>query len=1283
MIINKKPFITTTSLLMLALSSSVHAAIQNPGFESGDSDWDISWNGKIISKANNINSGAKGSRIGVKSGDDGAIEQIVTGLTPNTDYELSAYVKVKSSSTINIGVKDYGYAEAWTTSSSGSFTKVSLQFSTGPSNTTATIYGYRSAGTGYVYADDFELVNLSGPSDTTAPTVSLSSSEASPTAANTIPVTITFSEEVTNFDASDLVITNGTASNFSANAANTEWTVDITPTASGDVNVSIAADSAEDLAGNLNIASNAFSIEYAPAPVATNLTLNPSFESGDANWNTSWNASVVSSESVEGSHAVRVGNGAAAGAAEQVISGLTPNTLYRLSASGRVDDASSQLDIGVKFYGGVQLYTPITSTNYQTISIDFTTGATDTSATIYAYRALGSAYGFADDFSVIDVAGGTPPPVDTTDPTLIISSTEASPTFNSPIPVTVTFSEEVTDFDETDVIISNGSISNFVANAGNTVWTMDVTPYADGAVDVNVAVASAFDLAGNYSEASNLFSIEYYAPVVDTTAPTVNITSSAGSSTTLSPIPVTVSFNEDVTGFSSADLIISNGTVSNFTTTGANVWTMDITPVAAGNVDISIAAAAADDLAGNASEASNLLSISYSTAPTGENLVPNGGFEDGVGNWDDSWQAQLQTGGTEAYEGQNAMRFGTSGEGGAIEKDVTGLKPSTIYELTVYGRLGDTNTTFDFGVKDYDSANNHDEHFDSFSSTTYTQKAIRFTTGQTDTSAHIFAWRGDAATWGGGLAYVDNFSIVEIGPAPVTQPDPETPTGGCYTPETSSGNSNYYVDSAAGDDCNDGLTPATAWQSLHKPNTTTFNAGDQILLKDNGIWTGVLKPLGSGVAGNHIVLGKYGSGGSEQRPIINGNGTEHAVFLHNQEYFEITNLEVINSAEPDAKKRGIEVLNTDAGILHQIHIKNNYVHDIDGDNTKDTDGSAGIMVTVRKGSSPVMSNYDGIYIENNAVVRADRTAINTSSAWWCRPSVGCNDGTGYKAHTNVIVRNNYVEDAGGDGIVPINSESALVEYNLVNGANINSKMHNVAIWTWNADNTLFQNNEAYNTQETVDGQGFDVDYGQDGTIFQYNYSHDNVGGFMLVATSPTGSTTNTIIRYNVSQNDYERIFHIAGQADGMKIYNNTLYLPAGSVTKPILVTEWGGAYPANIEFYNNIFHLDGAGDWEGIDNVVGNFIFDSSNIVYGSHTAGEPNNAIDVNPLLVAPGTATTGTYTNGALTFGNFDGYKLQTGSPAIGTGVVIPGAPSVDFWGNAVSATAPNIGAYAGSGE
>ncbi len=57
---------------------------------------------------------------------------------------------------------------------------------------------------------------------------------------------------------------------------------------------------------------------------------------------------------------------------------------------------------------------------------------------------------------------------------------------------------------------------------------------------------------------------------------------------------------------------------------------------------------------------------------------------------------------------------------------------------------------------------------------------------------------------------------------------------------------------------------------------------------------------------------------------------------------------------------------------------------------------------------------------------------------------------------------------------------------------------------------------------------------------QYNYSHDNEGGFMLIMnwyeqTSPT-------VRYNISQNDKDKIFELArGGAQGTAIYNNTIF----------------------------------------------------------------------------------------------------------------------------------------------
>lgn len=51
--------------------------------------------------------------------------------------------------------------------------------------------------------------------------------------------------------------------------------------------------------------------------------------------------------------------------------------------------------------------------------------------------------------------------VDTQSPTVAITSSETSPTNNNPIPVTITFNESVIGFDNTDISLTNGSVTSF------------------------------------------------------------------------------------------------------------------------------------------------------------------------------------------------------------------------------------------------------------------------------------------------------------------------------------------------------------------------------------------------------------------------------------------------------------------------------------------------------------------------------------------------------------------------------------------------------------------------------------------------------------------------------------------------------------------------------------------------------------------------------------------------------------------------------------------------------
>ena len=93
----------------------------------------------------------------------------------------------------------------------------------------------------------------------------------------------------------------------------------------------------------------------------------------------------------------------------------------------------------------------------------------------------------------------------------------------------------------------------------------------------------------------------------DTTSPTVVISTDADAPVT-GPFSLTIAFSESVTGFDLADLVVGNGSASTFQGTGSSYSAM-ITPAASGTVTVDIAAAAAEDDAGNPSVAADQFSI--------------------------------------------------------------------------------------------------------------------------------------------------------------------------------------------------------------------------------------------------------------------------------------------------------------------------------------------------------------------------------------------------------------------------------------------------------------------------------------------------------------------------------------------------------------------------------------------------------------------------------------------------------------------------------------------------
>ena len=477
----------------------------------------------------------------------------------------------------------------------------------------------------------------------------------------------------------------------------------------------------------------------------------------------------------------------------------------------------------------------------------------------------------------------------------------------------------------------------------------------------------------------------------------------------------------------------------------------------------------------------------------------------------------------------------------------------------------------------------------------------------------------------------------------------------------SPGGTAYYVDSAAGSDANDGHSARHPWRSLDRVNSGTFGPGDRILLRAGSRWAGFLSPGGSGAAGRPITVSRYGNG---PKPAVDAGGKALAtVYLYNGEYWDVSDLDIANRAPTRVPGlAGVEVRLENFGVAHGVRLHGLDVHDVLGSNVKDAGGGNGISCA--SGGDRVKTLYDGLTIEDCRLTRTDRNGI-TMSAYYARPS--------WPLSTHVVIRGNTLTDIGGDGIVPIGCDGCLIEHNTLRGGRMRAQDYAAGIWPWSCDNTVVQFNEVSGMKGTMDGEGYDSDYNCRHTLFQYNYSHDNDGGFMLICDdggqSPPWNIGNsgTVIRYNLSANDGLHTFNITGPCQNTQVYNNTFYLGKGQDIPLVASGNWGGKWAADTRFSNNVFYVDGKArfDFGGMTRVA----FDSN--AYWGAIANRPADphAVTADPHLAAPGTP-------------GVQGYAPLVGSPLLRAGRGIPDNDGPDFWGNFLPSTGPvSIGASQGT--
>ncbi|GAA4503224.1 hypothetical protein GCM10023172_27720 [Hymenobacter ginsengisoli] len=419
----------------------------------------------------------------------------------------------------------------------------------------------------------FDQLQVTG---TPAATVnSLVRASASPTNAATVNYTVTFGAPVTgltasNFSLTTTGITGATVGTPVSTGSGSTWTVPVnTGTGSGTLTLNLANDTnlSVDITTTLPFAGETYNIDKT-TPTTTITSSTPGVSNGATTSTTPIAFTITFSESVlnfvQGD--VQVAGGNLSGFS--VASGTTYT--FNVTPNG----------------------------NGSVVTVNVAAGV--------ANDAAGNANTAASQYSVTYVAPSTT--------VTSITTTTSSPTNASSIPYTVTFAASVTGLTTANFsllpTVTGASISS-VSGSGTTYTVVVNTGTGNGSLQLN--------LANSTSLSPSVSNVPYNGPsiTIDKTAPTVTAFTSSngatGSTTTTTPLPFSVTFSESVTGFSSAGITVTNGTVTSGPTgSGAGPYTFSVTPTTAGTATtVTIVAKAAQDAASNGNTASSPYSLTY------------------------------------------------------------------------------------------------------------------------------------------------------------------------------------------------------------------------------------------------------------------------------------------------------------------------------------------------------------------------------------------------------------------------------------------------------------------------------------------------------------------------------------------------------------------------------------------------------------------------------------------------------------------------------------------------
>ncbi len=282
--------------------------------------------------------------------------------------------------------------------------------------------------------------------DMTPPGVSLSVPADAQNSA--FEATITFTEAVSDFEQADLTLSGTATATVTAWAStdDTVFTATLTPTTEGEVVLSVMADVAADTAGNNNTASETQTVTVDMTPPGVSLSVPEGAQNG------AFDVTITFTEAVSGFEQADL---SVSGTATTSITAwtTTDNTVFTATITPTTS-GTVILDIAAEVATDAANNNN-TASETQTVTID------------------------------VDAPGVS-----------IFVPTDAQ---NSAFDVTITFTEAVSDFEQSDLTLSGTATASITAwtTTDNTVWTATLTPTTSGTLTLSIAEGAVTDTAGN------------------------------------------------------------------------------------------------------------------------------------------------------------------------------------------------------------------------------------------------------------------------------------------------------------------------------------------------------------------------------------------------------------------------------------------------------------------------------------------------------------------------------------------------------------------------------------------------------------------------------------------------------------------------------------------------------------------------------------------------------------------------------------------------------------------